>query len=95
MPAPFDSQQGLLAHRCKQLGDAIRTNTDQEIKDELKRQIDRLIEFKQAPTKTALAQARAALTGKTLAEARAAFDLLPNTDELTKMAYRLSGRPFW
>ncbi|MBM3893267.1 leucine-rich repeat domain-containing protein [Candidatus Dependentiae bacterium] len=78
----------LLAHRCKQLGNAIAAGADQEIKDELKYQIDCLIFSIQTPTEDALDSARSALTGKTLAEARAAFALLPDADEFTKMAYR-------
>ncbi|MBM3893268.1 hypothetical protein FJ365_02600 [Candidatus Dependentiae bacterium] len=85
---PFDSQKKLLAHRCKQLENAIAAGADQAIKDELKRQINSLIFSIQTPTRNAIREARAALTGKTLAEARAAFALLPDADELTKMAYR-------
>ncbi len=42
---PFDSQKKLLAYRCKRLGNAIAAGADQEIKDELKCQINRLNYF--------------------------------------------------
>jgi len=87
-PTPFESLKKLLAHRCKQLGNAIAASDDQEFKDNLKYQIDCLISFIQTPTRNALHKATTALTGKTLDQARAAFAELRNGDELTKMAWR-------
>jgi len=84
----YSSTTNLFAHRCKQLGDALRSDADQKTIDKIKRQIAVLIDGKQAPFKTALNDANTVLAGTTLAAARDAFERLPDDDELTKMAYR-------